>query len=85
MMNIREFLKNNILILDGGMGTLLQKEGIHPGEHPENWNITHGGVIEKIHRAERPHAADDPENLLFHISLLPRTRKRSRKPFRSAR
>lgn len=49
-MNIREFLKNNILILDGGMGTLLQKEGLSPGEHPENWNITHGGVIEKIHR-----------------------------------
>ena len=49
-MNFREFLKENIVILDGGMGTLLQKEGLMPGEYPENWNITHGDIIEKIHR-----------------------------------
>ena len=49
-MNIREFLKNNILILDGGMGTLLQKEGLSPGEHPEMWNIIHSDVVERIHR-----------------------------------
>ena len=49
-MNIREFLENNIVILDGGMGTLLQKEGLVPGEHPEMWNINHADVITKIHR-----------------------------------
>ena len=49
-MNVRDFLKNNIVILDGGMGTLLQKEGLVPGEHPEMWNITHADVITKIHR-----------------------------------
>ena len=49
-MSIREFLKNNIVILDGGMGTLLQKEGLMHGEHPEMWNITHSDVITKIHR-----------------------------------
>ncbi len=49
-MNIRDFLKNNIVILDGGMGTLLQKEGLLPGEHPEIWNITHADAIVKIHR-----------------------------------
>ena len=49
-MTVREFIKNNILVLDGGMGTLLQKEGLMPGEHPEMWNITHGDIIEKIHR-----------------------------------
>ena len=49
-MNFRDFLKSNIVYLDGGMGTLLQKEGLKAGEHPERWNITHPEVIVKIHR-----------------------------------
>ncbi len=50
-MKILDYLKNNILYLDGGFGTMLQKEGLAPGEHPERWNITHPEVITKIHRA----------------------------------
>ncbi len=49
-MNILEYLNNNILILDGGMGTLLQEEGLLSGELPERWNITHPDIITKIHR-----------------------------------
>ena len=49
-MNIKEFIKNNKLYLDGGMGTLLQKQGLTPGELPENWNITHPEIITAIHR-----------------------------------
>ena len=49
-MNFSDFLKNNIVYLDGGMGTLLQKEGLLPGEHPERWNISHPDAIKKIHR-----------------------------------
>ena len=50
-MNFREFLKNNIVILDGGMGTLLQSQGLGSGESPEKWNITHPDVIVDIHKA----------------------------------
>jgi len=50
-MNVKEFLKDNILILDGGMGTLLQQRGLAPGELPERWCITHPDVIADIHRA----------------------------------
>ncbi len=50
-MNFREYLKNNIVYLDGGMGTLLQASGLKPGEHPEHWNISHPEVITKIHKA----------------------------------
>lgn len=50
-MNFREYLKNNIVYLDGGMGTLLQAQGLKPGEHPEYWNINHPDVITQIHRA----------------------------------
>ena len=49
-MNFKEYLKNNIVYLDGGMGTLLQAQGLMPGEYPERWNITHPDVITKIHK-----------------------------------
>ena len=48
-MDFLNFLKNNTVYLDGGMGTLLQKEGLLAGEHPEMWNITHPDVIRRIH------------------------------------
>lgn len=50
-MNFREYLKNNIVYLDGGMGTLLQAQGLKPGEHPERWNLTNPEVITSIHKA----------------------------------
>ncbi len=49
-MKITEYIKENILYLDGGMGTLLQKEGLAPGELPERWNITHAENVKKIHQ-----------------------------------
>ena len=50
-MNFREYLKNNIVYLDGGMGTLLQAKGLKPGEHPEHWNLSHPEAITEIHKA----------------------------------
>lgn len=50
-MNIRDFIKNNIVYLDGGMGTLLQKSGLQPGELPERWNISHPEVVKEIHKS----------------------------------
>ena len=50
-MEIRDFIKNNIVILDGGMGTLLQAKGLKPGEHPERWNISHPEAVISIHKA----------------------------------
>jgi len=49
-MNFKEYLQNNLVYLDGGMGTLLQKNGLQPGEHPEIWNLTHPDVVTNIHR-----------------------------------
>ncbi len=50
-MNFSEYLKNNIVYLDGGMGTLLQAGGLKPGEHPEKWNISHPQIITDIHKS----------------------------------
>ncbi len=49
-MNIKDYLKEHILYLDGGMGTLLQAEGLEPGEKPERWNLTRPEVIQRIHK-----------------------------------
>ncbi len=50
-MKITEFLKENLLYLDGGMGTLLQARGLSAGELPERWNISHAEAVRDIHRA----------------------------------
>ena len=49
-MKITEYIKEHILYLDGGMGTLLQAQGLGVGELPERWNVTHPELIQKIHR-----------------------------------
>ena len=48
-MKFSDFLNNNIVCLDGGMGTLLQEKGLPIGELPERWNLTHADVITDIH------------------------------------
>lgn len=48
---LQEKLGKELLFFDGGMGTLLQKEGLKPGELPENWNIEKKDVIRGIHRS----------------------------------
>ena len=50
-MKITEFLKDHIVYLDGGMGTLLQGAGLGAGELPERWNLTHADTVRGIHRA----------------------------------
>ena len=50
-MDFRSFLKNNIVYLDGGMGTLLQANGLKTGEYPERWNLSHSEVVIDIHKS----------------------------------
>lgn len=50
-MTVRELLQQKIVRLDGGMGTLLQAQGLQPGELPERWNLTHADAVTAIHRA----------------------------------
>ncbi|WP_026761453.1 homocysteine S-methyltransferase family protein [Selenomonas artemidis] len=40
----------DIIILDGGMGTELQARGLAPGERPELFGMEHPEVIEEVHR-----------------------------------
>ena len=50
-MKFLDFLQENLVCLDGGMGTLLQARGLLPGEFTERWNLSHPEVIQEIHKA----------------------------------
>ena len=50
-MSFSELMRKGPLFLDGGMGSLLQAQGLLPGEAPETWNLTHPERITAIHRA----------------------------------
>ncbi len=50
-MELKTFLQENTVYLDGGMGTLLQAQGLPLGELPERWNITRPNVVQDIHKA----------------------------------
>ncbi|MFT4106478.1 MAG: homocysteine S-methyltransferase family protein [Lacrimispora sp.] len=50
MTGILEEIKKRIVFFDGGMGSLLQANGLKPGELPETWNVIHPEIITKIHR-----------------------------------
>ena len=49
-MNFNDLLKKDYILLDGAMGTMLQKNGLKLGEIPETLNITHPQLITDIHR-----------------------------------
>ena len=50
-MTFKDFLQQNKVYLDGGMGTLLQEKGLTPGQQPERWNLSHPEEITRIHKA----------------------------------
>lgn len=43
------FIQPNTILLDGGMGTMLQAAGLKLGARPEELNITDPQLIESIH------------------------------------
>lgn len=50
-MQLKDYLNDHFLILDGGTGTLLQQAGLPAGEYPERWNLTHPDVVRDIQKA----------------------------------
>jgi len=69
-MDVRTYLKENIVYLDGGMGTLLQAQGLKPGEHPERWNLSHPDAITAIHRAYYDAGSNVVSTNTFGANLL---------------
>jgi 5-methyltetrahydrofolate--homocysteine methyltransferase len=86
MSNIREELKKRILIIDGAMGTMIQRhkptEATYRGEQFKDWhidvknnsdilNITQPGIIESIHREYLEAGADIIETNTFAGTSIP--------------
>ena len=42
---------DTILLVDGAMGTMLQKAGLKSGEKPEVFGMQHPDVVRDIHRS----------------------------------
>ena len=57
-MTIREEIGKRILFFDGGMGTLLQEQGLQAGELPETWTLKNPEPIIPIHKAYLAAGAD---------------------------
>ena len=51
MKTFRQRLGEEWLVWDGGMGTLLQKAGLGPGQAPETWNLEKPQEVIRAHRA----------------------------------
>ena len=50
-MNFLSFLNERPVLMDGGMGSLLQARGLQPGEQPERWNLSRPEAILEVQRA----------------------------------
>jgi len=68
--SVIEVIKNRGLIFDGGMGSMLIKEGLEGGESPEVWNLTRPDIIKKIHKAYFKAGADVATTNTFGASAL---------------
>lgn len=49
MKELMEEIRKRIVFFDGGTGSLLQANGLKPGELPETWNILHPEIVTKLH------------------------------------
>ena len=48
---LRTLLDRRVVLLDGGMGSMLIAAGLEAGRAPEWWNLEHPGRVEAVHRA----------------------------------
>ena len=58
MNKLKELLQKDYVILDGGMGTMLQAAGMKMGETPEMLNITEPELLISIHEQYLKAGAD---------------------------
>lgn len=61
-------LKKGVIILDGAMGTMLQRNGL--SGNSEMFNLTHPSIIEKIHREYLEAGADIIESNTFSANRV---------------
>ena len=58
-------LRERVLVMDGAMGTMLQQQGMMPGQCPELFGLEHPDVLKEIHRQYLEAGADIIETNTF--------------------
>ncbi|HID95463.1 MAG TPA: methionine synthase [Candidatus Latescibacteria bacterium] len=64
-MDLLRRLKEQVLIFDGAMGTMLQAYGLSSGDCPEEWNVTHADIVRSIHQGYLEAGSDVIETNTF--------------------
>lgn len=70
MIGFTEAVQKGILLLDGAMGTELQRAGLPAGAAPEVWNLSEPAKVEAIHRAYLEAGAEILETNTFGANPL---------------
>ena len=50
VVEVRQYIQDNILIFDGAMGTMLQKKGLQVGENTEVFGYENPDILVDIHK-----------------------------------
>ncbi len=69
-MNICDFIKKNIVFLDGGMGTMLQNAGLPADIRPERWNIDNPEAVISVHKAYYDSGSNIVSSNTFGVNSL---------------
>ena len=69
-MELIEKVKQDGLVVDGGMGSMLIARGLRGGDCAEKWNVDHHEIIQEIHRAYFDAGADVATANTFGASSL---------------
>lgn len=68
--NLLELLKDKIILMDGGMGTMLISAGLTGNEVPEIWNLEHPDKVAEIHSAYYNAGSDIVQTNTFGANRL---------------
>ena len=63
-------IQSKILIFDGSMGVMLQKNGLPKGHCPEEWNISHPEIVSEIYKAYRDAGSDIIQTNTFQSNRI---------------
>lgn len=69
-MSFLEDIKEKILIFDGSMGIMLQKNGLSVGTCPEEWNLSHPEIVKEIYKAYRDAGSDVIQSNTFQSNSI---------------
>jgi 5-methyltetrahydrofolate--homocysteine methyltransferase len=70
VMDITQAIADRVLVLDGGLGTMLMARGLAQGQPGEPWNVDKPQIVEEIHRQYAEAGADAVTTNTFGASRM---------------